>query len=327
MKDIIIIGAGPVGLSCAIEAEVNNLDYIVLDKGCIANSISNFPLNLTFFSTPDLLEIGNIPFISPNFRPNRIEVLNYYRKVVDIYKLNVKCYEKVINIKDCENGLDVVTEPLNGTDSSYKSKTVIIATGYYDNANTLNIKGEDLPKVSHYYREGHLYYGMNVAVIGGNNSATEAAIDLDRNGANVTLVHRGSDLDEKVKYWIAPELKKRITNGTVKALFNTDLIEIKNNAIVVKNNGNGETSELENDFVFAMTGYIPDTNLLNRIWVNYDEDSLVPEHSTDSLETNRKGIFVAGSIICGMYNNKIFIETGRFHGKKLIDYIKNKRLK
>ncbi|MGR3179433.1 MAG: YpdA family putative bacillithiol disulfide reductase [Candidatus Anammoxibacter sp.] len=330
MKDVIIIGAGPVGLACAIEAQINNLDYLVIDKGCLTNSIYNFPLNITFFSTPDLLTIGNVPFITTGFRPDRIEVLNYYRNVVDLYGLNVKCYAKVIDIMDVKNGFDVVTEPLHSSDSLYKAKHVIIATGYHDNANMLNIKGEKLSKISHYYKDAHQYHGMDVAVIGGNNSAAEAALDLYRHGANVTLVHRSSDLGEKVKYWIAPELKNRIKDGSVKCLFDTNLTEIKKDTIVVSSKGDdgpvetgelGESQELKNDFVFAMTGYRPDIKMLKKFGLNYCKDSLIPEHSEDCHETNRKGIFLAGSILCGIKNNSIFIETGRFHGKKIIDYI------
>ena len=327
MKDVIIIGAGPVGLACAIEAQINNLDYLVIDKGCLTNSIYNFPLNMTFFSTPDLLTIGNVPFITTGFRPDRIEVLNYYRNVVDLYGLNVKCYENVVDIKDVENGFDIVTGPVKGSESLYKSKHVIVATGYYDNANMLNIKGEKLSKVTHFFKDAHQYHGMDVAVIGGNNSAVETAIDLYRHGANVTLIHRGNDLGAKVKYWITPELKKGIADGSVKCMFNTYLIEIKNDTIIVRNNGGndstepGEIKELKNDFVIAMTGYRPDIKMLKRFGVNHCKDSLIPEHSEDSHETNRKGIFLAGSILCGIKNNSIFIETGRFHGKKIIDYI------
>lgn len=320
MKDVIIVGAGPVGLSCAIEAQINNLDYTVLEKGCITNSIYNFPTNMVFFSTPKLLEIGNIPFITPKFRPNRVDVLNYYRSVVDIANLHVRCFEKVVEIKNNEDGFSVITELFNGSSASYKTKNIIIATGFYDNPNPLNIKGEELSKVLHYFREGHQYHGMHVAVVGGNNSAVETAIDLLRNGVKVTLIHRGDNLGKKAKYWIVPELKKSIDDGTVSSLFNTDLKEIKKDTIIISNKDN-DSLEIKNDFVFAMIGYRPDTDMLKRFGINFNGYSLVPDYSDETFETNRKGIFVAGSIMGGIQNNKIFIETGRFHGKKLIDYV------
>ena len=320
MKDVIIVGAGPVGLSCAIEAQKNNLDYTVLEKGCITNSIYNFPVNMTFFSTPNLLEVGNIPFITPKFRPNRFEVLNYYRSVVDIANLSVRCFEKVVEIKNNEAGFSVIVQLFSGSYLSYKTKNIIIATGFYDNPNPLNIIGEKLSKVSHYFSEGHKYHGMNVAVVGANNSAVETAIDLLRNGAKVTLIHRGNNLGKKAKYWIVPELKKKIDDGTVNSFFNSDLKEIKKDTIIVSNKDN-DSLEIKNDFVFAMIGYRPDTDMLKIFGINFDKNSLVPDYSDESFETNRKGIFVAGSIMGGLQNNKIFIETGRFHGKKLIDYI------
>ncbi len=322
MLDILIIGAGPVGLSCAIEAEKSNLKYIIIEKGCITNSILNFPTYMTFFSTPDLLEIGDIPFISPHFRPERGEALHYYRKVVDLYALKLRCYEKVINAKNSENGFEVISKPMRGEKISYKTNNIIVATGYYDNSNMLYVKGEERPKVTHYYSEGHQYHGMEVAVIGANNSATETAIDLYRQGAKVTLIHRGKDLGKKVKYWIAPELKKRLDDNSIKSFFNSEIEEIKDGTIVIKGKET-EPVEIKNDFVFAMTGYRPDVKMLKSFGIKIDEKSLVPNYDKSSFETNVKGIFLAGSVQCGLQNNQIFIETGRFHGKTVIEYIKN----
>ncbi len=324
MKDVVIIGAGPAGLACAIEAGLRKLDYAVVEKGCLTNSINNFPVDMTFFSTPDLLEIGNAPFASLNFRPSRRETLNYYRTVSERHDLNVNCYEEVVDIKRKDNAFTISVKRLNVLEKSYYAKNIIISTGYFDIPKKLNIKGEESPKVSHYYTEGHQYYKMDVAVLGANNSSVEAALDLYRHGANTTLVHRGNDLGKKVKYWIAPELEKRINDGSINAFFNSELAEIRPNSIVINNNDSGAV-EIKNDFLFALVGYMPDTNLLEKCGIRFNPDSLEPEFSEESYESNIKGAYLAGSIIGGRQTGKIFIETGRFHGKKIIEHILKER--
>jgi thioredoxin reductase (NADPH) len=315
MKDVIIIGAGPAGLTCAIEAAQNKLDYVVLDRGCIANSIYNFPANIIFFSTPDLLEIGKTAFISNQFRPNRQEVLNYYLKVVKLYNLNINTYEEAVGLDVHNNCYTVHVNTVSGKQKKYQSRNVILATGYYDNPNMIGIKGEDLPKVSHYYTEAHPYYMKDVAVIGGNNSAVEAALELHHYGAKVTLIHRNKNLGKKIKYWVLPDIKKRIENKQIKAIFNAAVQEISKEYILLRENG--KIRRIKNDFVFAMTGYRPDSILMDAFGIQYSPKTFVPKHKPKNLETNLKGVYVAGSIISGINNNRVFIENSREHGKKI----------
>ncbi len=313
MKDVIIVGAGPAGLACAIEAARKKLDYVVVDRGCVVNAIYNFPKDITFFSTPDLLEIGETAFISDKFRPNCREVLNYYLKVVKLLNLKINTYEEAIGL-DCHTSrLTVHAKTHSGRHKEYQARKVILATGYYDNPNMLEIKGEDLPKVSHYYIEAHPYYNKEVAVIGGNNSAAEAALELSHHGARVTLIHREKTLGKKIKYWIMPDIKKIIEKKQVKAIFNTTVQEISAEYIVLRTNG--KRSRIKNDFVFAMTGYRPDRKLMGAFGIKYSPKTLAPKHNPKTLETNIKGVYVAGSIISGINNNRVFIENSRDHGK------------
>ena len=315
MKDVIIVGAGPAGLTCAIEAAQNKLDYVVLDRGCIANSIYNFPANIIFFSTPDLLEIGKTAFISNQFRPNRQEVLNYYLKVVKLYNLNINTYEEAVGLNGHNNCYTVHVNTVSGKQKKYQSRNVILATGYYDNPNMIGIKGEDLPKVSHYYTEAHPYYMKDVAVIGGNNSAVEAALELYHYGAKVTLIHRNKNLGKKIKYWVLPDIKKKIENKQIKAIFNAAVQEISKEHILLRENG--KIRRIKNDHVFAMTGYRPDSKLMDAFGIQYSPKTFVPKHKPKNLETNLKGVYVAGSIISGINNNRVFIENSREHGKKI----------
>ena len=313
MKDVIIVGAGPAGLACAIEAARKKLDYVVLDRGCVVNAIYNFPKNITFFSTPDLLEMAETAFISDKFRPNRQEVLNYYLKVAKLFKLKIYTYEEAVGLSRNNNHLSVHTKTYPGKEKEYKTKKVVLATGYYDNPNLLKIKGEDLPKVSHYYTEAHPYYDKNVAIIGGNNSAVEAAMELCHHGAKVTLIHRGNKLGKKIKYWILPDIEKRIEKKLIKAIFNATVHEISREYIEIRING--KRSRIKNDFIFAMTGYRPDTKLMDAFGIKYSSKTLTPKHIPKNLETNVKGVHVAGSIISGINNNRVFIENSRNHGK------------
>lgn len=315
--DLIVVGAGPSGLSCAIEAKTQGLSCLVVDKGSVVDAIRRFPVNLTFFSTPELLEIGGVPFTASGFRPTRAECVRYYQMVTRYHQLSVKQEERVLRLQRKSDGFEVVTNV-----SSYSAANVAIATGYFDHPNPFEVPGADLPKVVRYYTEPFAYYGRNVAVVGGRNSAVEVALDLFRNGASVTLIHRGSTLSDGVKYWILPDVENRITAGDIKALFETRVREIRPHSILLE--GKHDT-EIANDVVFVMIGYRPDTTLLKEAGVNVDDTLQAPVYNHQTMETSVKGIFVAGSIAAGKLNNKIFIENGRMHGKKIVDAIKNAR--
>lgn len=314
MFDLIIIGAGPSGLSAAIEAQKNGLSYLVIEKGGIVNSIQNFPAEMSFFSTPELLEIGDLPFTSAQMRPTRAEGLEYYTRVAAYFKLNCRYFEKVNEIQKTNDGFTVRT-----ANDLYRSKYIIIATGYYDNPNYMNVPGEDLSKISHYYDEPYPYFQQNVIVIGAKNSAAIAALELYRHGAHVTLVHRGERLSEKIKYWILPDIENRIKEGSITAYFNTHVVKIDERSVTLKNS-DGQF-DLPNDFVFALTGYHPDYTFLSSCGIELDADTRAPKQDPATLETNVKGLFVAGSIVAGKNNNSIFIENGRLHGKMIINSI------
>ena len=320
IHDIIIIGAGPTGLACAIEAETRGLDYRVIEKGCIVNSIKNFPLQMTFFTTPELLEIGGMPFVTPYQKPTRLEALKYYRRVADTYRLKLHLYETVLSVEGRDDNFQVRTETRDRQTCHYRARKIVLATGYYDIPNFLNIAGEDLPKVTHYYREAHPYYGMDVAVIGGKNSAAVAALDLYRSGARVTLIHRGSRLSPSIKYWIKPDIENRIKAGEIQARFDTTVVEITQRTLVLRHRS-GETFSLENDFVFAMTGYRPDLEFFHSIGVRLDPEDQRPLIDKDSYQSNVAGVYLAGVVVAGMFTNEVFIENGRFHGKVVVDHI------
>lgn len=320
IHDIIIIGAGPTGLACAIEAETRGLDYLVIEKGCIVNSIKNFPLQMTFFTTPELLEIGGMPFVTPYQKPTRLEALKYYRRVADTYRLKLHLYETVLSVEGRDDNFQVRTETRDRQTCHYRARKIVLATGYYDIPNFLNIAGEDLPKVTHYYREAHPYYGMDVAVIGGKNSAAVAALDLYRAGARVTLIHRGSRLSSSIKYWIKPDIENRIKAGEIQARFDTTVVEITQRTLVLRHRS-GETFSLENDFVFAMTGYRPDLEFFHSIGVRLDPEDQRPLIDKDSYQSNVAGVYLAGVVVAGMFTNEVFIENGRFHGKVVVDHI------
>jgi thioredoxin reductase (NADPH) len=314
MFDVLIIGAGPSGLSVAIEAKKRGLNYIVIEKGGIVNAISNFPAEMTFFSTPELLEIGNVPFTSAQMRPTRAEGLEYYTRVASHYVLHCKFFETVITVTNSDGSFVVRTSR-----SVYQAKHVVIASGYYDNPNLLNIPGEELSKVSHYYNEPYQFYRQNVMIIGAKNSAAIAALELFRHGAHVTLIHRGPALSEKIKYWILPDLQNRIKEGGIIAHFNTEAVKINERSVLLKDAG-GEF-EIDNDFVFALTGYHPDYHFLRSCGIRLNDESNAPVLKENSFETSVKGIFVAGSIVAGKNNNSIFIENGRLHAATIVDSI------
>jgi thioredoxin reductase (NADPH) len=313
--DVLVIGAGPTGLACAIETQKIGLKVIVLDKGCLVNSLFHYPANMVFFTTPELLEIGEIPFTTAQQKPTREEALEYYRKVAEHYKLDVRQYEWVKTVMGGDGDFTITATDRAGRPHDYRAKKVVVATGYYDLSNKLGIPGEELPKVSHYYGEPHPYYDSNVLVIGGKNSAATASLDLWRHGARVTLVHREAQMHHHVKYWIKPDLENRIKNGEINAYFNSRVQEIGvDHVVIVTPRG---PLRLKNDFVLAMIGYHPDYDFLRSMGIELSDKQCRPVCDPVSLESNVKGIYVAGVIVAGSQTNEIFIENGRFHGKQI----------
>lgn len=312
--DVIVIGAGPTGLACGIELKKRGVDTLIIDKGCVVNSLYNYPTHMTFFTTPELLEIGDIPMTSLNEKPTRTEALKYYRRVAEHYKLNIHQYEHVESIEGDDGHFTVHTS--NGP---YTAKKIIISTGYYDVPNMLNVPGEELPKVIHYYKEPHPYYDHDVLVVGAKNSAAIAALELYWTGARVTLVHRGPEIHRHVKYWIKPNIENRIKNGEIKGWFNTKVVEIRPKSVLL-DTPEGMV-EIANDFVMAMIGYSPDMTFLNATGIMLDPATQKPRTNPDTLESDRKGIYLAGVIVAGMHTNEIFIENGRFHGRQIAEAI------
>lgn len=323
MKDILIIGAGPAGLACAMEAKKASLDYVVIEKGCVVNSIYNYPERMKFFSTAELLEIGNIPFNCVQPKPNREEAIEYYRRISKHYELKIYQYQRVTTIEPNEGFFIVKTVDRLQQVQHYQTKNIVFATGFYDNPNLLDIGGEDLPKVFHYYRAAHPFFDRDVAVVGAGNSATQVALDLYRHDARVTLIHRGDDFEAGVKYWILPDIQNRIRDGEIRVLMNAVVVRIEPDKIVVRQGDH--TIALANDFVFAMIGYHPDTTLLESIGVIVDSETGVPQMSEHTHQTNVAGVYVGGAMAAGKDTNKIFIENGRYHGEKIVDSILNQR--
>ncbi|MBK9316220.1 MAG: YpdA family putative bacillithiol disulfide reductase [Acidobacteria bacterium] len=320
--DCIVIGGGPTGLACAIEASRAGLSHLVIEKGCLVNSLYNYPTQMTFFTTPELLEIGDLPFVCEREKPNRIEALKYYRRVADTYNLSVHQYEKAIEVSGSDGNFTIETElTQRGERRRYFARKLIIAIGYYDHPNFMDIPGEDLPKVAHYYKDAHPFYNRNVAIIGGANSAAIAALDLHRHGAHVTIIHRGETLRPTIKYWILPDIDNRISNGEVKAHFRSIVTEIKPETIRIRNLVTGEEAELPNDFVFALTGYHTDNDFLCRIGIIIDPETRKPAFSAESMESNVPGVYLAGVVIAGKETGKIFIENGRFHGGQIMRHV------
>lgn len=311
--DVLVIGAGPTGLACAIDAQNEGFRVVLVDKGCLTNSLFHYPANMTFFTTPELLEIGNIPFPSPNQKPTRSEALEYYRKVAAHYKLDVRQYERVLQVTGSDGNFTVHTDDRFGRALEHRAKKLIVSTGYYDLPNYLDVPGEDLPKVAHYYDEPHPYFGRDVLVVGGKNSAAIAALELWRHGARVTLVHRGAELHRHIKYWIKPDIENRIKNGEIKAWFKTTVKQIGLDNVVL-NTPEGEKT-LPNQQVFALTGYRPDFTFIESLGVRLDENNArCPVCNRQTLESNVPGIYLAGVVVAGERTNEIFIENGRFHG-------------
>jgi thioredoxin reductase (NADPH) len=317
--DVLVVGAGPTGLACGIELQNRGIKTVLVEKGCVVNSLYNYPTNMTFFTTPELLEIGNIPMTSLNDKPNRIEALKYYRKVADHFKLDVRQYERVDRIAGEDNAFEVFTTDRLGCNNLYRTRKIVLATGYYDVPNMLNVPGEELDKVIHYYKEAHPYYNHDVAVIGAKNSAAIAALELLWTGARVTLIHRGAGISNSVKYWIKPNIENRIKAGEIRAYFESRVTEILPNSIRVSTPDGDVT--LKNDFVFALVGYRPDLQFLNATGITLEPATLRPRTNPETLESERHGIYLAGVIVAGMHTNEIFIENGRFHGQVIANAI------
>ncbi|MDQ6530703.1 YpdA family putative bacillithiol disulfide reductase [Flavobacterium sp. LHD-85] len=313
--DLVIVGGGPIGLACAIEAEKKNLKYVIIEKGAIVNSIFNYPLYMTFFSTAERLEIGGIPFNCLAPKPGRQEALEYYRNIHRYFKFNINLFEKVTEIVKNQNIFRITTDKCN-----YESKNVIIATGFYDIPIEMNVLGENLPKVRHYYKEAHEYAFRKVLVVGANNSSVDAALECWRKGAEVTMVIRKNEINNRVKYWVKPDIENRIAEGSIKAYFESNITEIKEGKVEIQT-PNGKIT-IENDFVLALTGYKPDLNFLEKIGIQLSADELkIPVYNPDTMETNVEGLFLAGVVCGGMQTHKWFIENSRIQANLIVDYI------
>ncbi len=316
--DVIIIGAGPIGLACGIEAKKAGLNYLIIEKGCLVNSLYHYPLNMTFFSTSERLEIGDVPFISHGPKPNRAESLEYYRRVCSTWNLNLRLYEKVEAVVS-ENGHHKLTT----AKGNYSAKAIILSLGFYDLPYLLNVPGEDLPKVKHYYDEPHPYFGQNIIVVGAANSAVDVALETYRKGANVTMVVREPSILETVKYWVKPDIENRIMEGSIKAYFNSDVVEIKPSSVTIKTPDG--MKEIENDFVLAMTGYQPPFEFMESCGVKFHDDEFhTPVYNEKTMETNVKNLFLAGVVCGGLKTNKWFIENSRVHAGMIMEHLRNR---
>jgi thioredoxin reductase (NADPH) len=325
VRDILVVGAGPAGLATAIAAKQANLDCLVIEKGALVNSLQHFPVNMVFFTSPELLEIGGLPFVTPHEKPTRFEALNYYRRVVDTFDLEIAFDEEVLAVypdqvgSKPEQGLTAETRSTRGVRRVLHGRTLVLGTGCYDRPNLIGVPGEDLPHVSHYYTEAHGFYRKRVVVVGGKNSAAETALDLFRSGVSVTLVHRRSRLADTIKYWVKPDIENRIKEGSIAARFDTRVVEIRPTSVVLESADGRD--EIPADAVFLLTGYVADTELLSQAGVRFDDRSFVPEYDRTTFETNVPGLFVVGSVVSGRQRGEVFIENGRFHGQQVVSVI------
>jgi thioredoxin reductase (NADPH) len=315
--DLIIIGAGPIGMACGIEAEKAGLDYTIIEKGCLVNALYNYPKNMTFFSTSELLEIGNVPFISHGHKPTRTEALEYYRRVANHWKLKLNLYEEVTTISKKENTFSIHTSK-----HLHTAKNIVIATGFYGIPNLMGVEGERLSKVRHYFDEPHPYFRQKVVVVGAANSAVDVALDIYRKGAEVTMVIREDSISRRVKYWVKPDIDNRIKEGSIKAFFNSTIHKITPNEVEI-NTPEGNVT-LENDFVLALTGYLPDFTFLQSLGIDCDNEDKKPEHHPETFETNVENIYLAGVVCGGMNTNTLFIENSRYHAVNIIKDITEK---
>ena len=314
--DVLIVGAGPAGLAAAIAATKAGLTYQVIEKGALVNSLQHYPTEMVFFTTPELMEIGGLPFVSPNDKPTRMEALRYYRRATDTYNLAIAFDQKVDRISRDGDTFVVHARHALGGQTTWRGHRIVLATGAYDSPNAIGVPGEDLPHVSHYFTAPHPYYRKQVVIVGGKNSAAEAALDLYRAGARVTIVHRRAALGDSIKYWVKPDIENRIKEGSIAARFNTHVIEITPTHVVVEQDG--VRGELPADGVFLLTGYISDNRLLHEAGVEIDPETCGPRHNPETYETNVKGLYVIGAMVAGKASGRIFIENGRFHGDLVI---------
>ncbi len=314
--DLIIIGGGPIGLACGIEAQKAGLKYLILEKGCLVNSIYNYPVNMTFFSTSERLEIGDVPFVSNNAKPTRNEALEYYRRVTAHKGLTIRLFEEVLGVEN----QDADMYKIKTTKGEYLTKNIVVASGFYDIPQKLGVVGEDLPKVTHYYKDPHFYAFQKVVVVGANNSAVDAALETWRKGADVTMIIRGSEVGSRVKYWAKPDIENRIKEGSIKAYFNAEISEILDNQVIVKTQAGFET--IENDWVISMTGYQPNLSFLKKIGINLSPDEIMkPQYDEKNMETNLPNVYLAGVICGGMDTHSLFIENSRVHAERIIGRI------
>ena len=323
MLDILIIGAGPAGLAAAIAAKARGLTYVVLEKGALVNSLLHYPTDMVFFTTPELMEIGDLPFVSPHEKPTRHEALRYYRRTADRFALDLVLAERVTGLsKDADGSFRIVSSPAHGGEVERRARFVVLATGAYDVPNRLGVPGEDLPHVSHYHRDAHSHYRRRVAIVGGKNSAAEAALELYRAGAQVVLIHRGEALGESIKYWVKPDIENRIKDGAIRARFGTRIVEITATEVVL-DGPDGRATEPA-DAVLLMTGYKSDPVLLRQVGARIDEATGAPVHDETTFETTVRGLFVIGAAVAGKQSGRIFIENGRFHGGEVIAQIQKR---
>lgn len=319
MHDVLIIGAGPVGLACAIEAKREGLDACIIEKGALVNSLVGYPANMEFFSTPELIEIGGYPFPVRGYKPTREEAIEYYRSVAQREALDIRLYERVLELRGGRGDFTVVT-----TRDAHAARHVVVSTGFFDQPNRMNVPGETLPKVTHYYREPFAYVRQKVAVIGAKNSAAKAALDCYRHGAQVTMIVRSDALSDKIKYWLKPDLENRIKEGSIKALFNTEILEIRESSIVVSTPDGRR--EIENDWVLATTGYHPDFEFLEALGLDFKDDGFrTPSYDDATFETTRPGVYIAGTVCGGYQTSRWFIENGRFHARQIAKHISSGR--
>ena len=320
MYDLLIVGGGPIGIAIALEAQKAGLDYVILEKGVLVNSLFNYPLNMQFFSSSEKLEIGGIPFISKEAKPKRDEALEYYRRIVSSHDLNVQLFEKVDQMSKKGDHFEIISSK-----NTYLSRCLVLATGFYDLPNHIDAPGEELPKVSHYYKDPHYYARQKLAIVGASNSAIDAALECWRKGADVSLIIRGEEVGQRVKYWVRPDIINRIEEGSIKAYYNSEIQEIHQDHLLVINNKTGEQQQLPNDFVLALTGYRPNFNFLESLGVKLSDDKLKkPQYNEETMESNVQGLYLAGVICGGMETHKWFIENSRIHAPRIITHILQK---